>query len=138
MIKFRLKKGAQAPKRANIHAAGHDLHCIKGAKIPAGKSMIFETGVSFEIPAGHFGAIKGRSGLAFKSGLFAFEGTIDEDYRGEVGIMLYNTSGKDVEIKDGERIAQIVFQSYIAGIVPVAELPETERGESGFGSTGKD
>ena len=100
--------------------------------------ILVKTGIHVAIPKNHFGSIRDRSGLAFKSGLHTLGGVIDEGYRGEIGVVLVNMSSKDYEIKKNERIAQIILQPYSAvPIEHVEELEETERGEGGYGKSGK-
>jgi dUTP pyrophosphatase len=101
--------------------------------------MLVKTGLFLEIPEGFEGQVRPRSGLALKKGLTVLNspGTIDADYRGEVGVILINLSQEDFTIEDGERIAQVVFaQVEQAAWINVETLTETERGEGGFGSTG--
>lgn len=100
---------------------------------------LIKTGIFLEIPIGYEAQVRPRSGLAFKNGLTVLNapGTIDADYRGEIGVILVNLSQKPYVIEDGERIAQIVFARFEqAELVEVNELSETNRGAGGFGSTG--
>ena len=100
------------------------------------------TGLYFEIPKGIEGQVRARSGLSLKKGITLINGigTIDSDYRGELGILVVNLSNEPVTIKDGDRIAQIVFMAYeVADWIQVDSLDalsKTERGEGGFGHTG--
>ena len=101
--------------------------------------VLVKTGLFFEIPEGYEAQVRQRSGLALKKGITVLNapGTIDADYRGEVGVILINLSQEDFTIEDGERIAQVVFaQVEQAAWINVETLTETERGEGGFGSTG--
>ena len=96
-----------------------------------------KTGVSFEMSEGLAGLIWPRSGLSVKKGLDVLAGVIDSGYRGEVMVCLYNTSDEDVEIKRGDRIAQIIFQEVpLVSLIESDELEASQRGSSGFGSTG--
>lgn len=119
--------------RANLEEA-KTLKPLERAMIP--------TGLFFEIPKGIEGQVRARSGLSLKKGITLINGigTIDSDYRGELGILIVNLSDETVTIEDGDRIAQIVFMAYeVAHWVQVEsldELSETERGEGGFGHTG--
>ena len=100
---------------------------------------LIPTGLFLEIPEGIECQVRPRSGLAFKKGITVLNapGTIDADYRGEVGVILINLSNEDFVVEDGERIAQLVFAEYKqAQWVETTVLTETERGEGGFGSTG--
>ncbi len=101
---------------------------------------LFKTGLYLEIPVGMEAQVRPRSGLAYKHGLTVLNspGTIDADYRGEVGVILANLSNEEVKIEKGERIAQLVFAKFEQiNWEETKELSETERGEGGFGSTGK-
>ena len=119
--------------RANLEEA-KTLKPLERAMIP--------TGLFFEIPKGIEGQVRARSGLSLKKGITLINGigTIDSDYRGELGILVVNLSDEAVTIEDGDRIAQMVFMAYeVAHWVQVEnldELSETERGEGGFGHTG--
>ncbi|WP_068458084.1 dUTP diphosphatase [Aedoeadaptatus pacaensis] len=125
-------------------SCGMDLRAnLEESKIlkPLERAMI-PTGLFFEIPKGIEGQVRARSGLSLKKGITLINGigTIDSDYRGELGILVVNLSDEEVTIEDGDRIAQMVFMAYeVAHWVQVEsldELSETERGEGGFGHTG--
>lgn len=107
---------------------------------PGGRCLI-PTGLFVALPAGYEAQIRPRSGLALKQGITVLNspGTIDADYRGEIGIILINTSNSPVRISDGERIAQMVIAKHevVSSWLVVDELPETDRGEGGFGHTGQ-
>lgn len=123
------------------HDAGADLKSCEDTTIPANGSTLVHTGVYAAIPRNHVGLICPRSGLALKQGLTVLNapGIIDSNYRGELCVILHNTSEKAVEITAGQRIAQLVITPVAhAEMIPVSQLPEdTERGENGFGSTGE-
>ena len=129
------------PEYATILSAGLDLKANLSESIllkPLQRSLI-PTGLFIELPEGFEAQIRPRSGLAFKHGLTVLNspGTIDADYRGEVGVILINLSNEDFLIEDGERIAQLVFAKHKQAKFKVVEsLSETDRGEGGFGSTG--
>jgi dUTP pyrophosphatase len=128
---------ATVPKRQTEGAAGFDLCSFSDNKIPPRSSVIISTGVSVAIPNGFYGRVAGRSSLAFNHDVTAFEGTIDEDYRGELKVKLFNHSDKEFCIKPGERVAQLIIQKYVIPFVSVVKsLPSSERGFGGFGSTG--
>ena len=137
----KLRDGARVPEFQTAGAAGADLHACLDATMtlePMGRAMI-PLGFSMEIPAGMEAQIRARSGLAIKHGVTLINGigTIDADYRGEVGVLLVNLGSEPFEIKNGDRIAQMVFARFEAPKIEVAsELSSTERGEGGFGSTG--
>lgn len=101
---------------------------------------LIKTGLFVELPKGTEAQVRPRSGLALKKGISVLNspGTIDADYRGEIGIILINLSNETFEVNQGDRIAQLVFASYQqAQFIEVEQLSETQRGEGGFGSTGK-
>lgn len=128
------------PVYAKPGDAGADLRCTKDAIIPAGQRMLLPTGVSIALPAGYVGLVHPRSGLAAKHGITVLNapGTVDSAYRGEILVTLLNTSDVPFEIARGDRIAQLVIQQYeTARFIEVETLPGTERGDAGFGSTGK-
>ena len=128
-----------APKRGSTGAAGWDIYSPYETYILPGTYKTVPTGIAMEIPEGYFGAIYPRSGLASKKGLRLSNcvGVIDEDYRGEVGVPLYNDSPETQYIQAGERIAQLIIQPYMTiEFSEVEELSDTTRGEGGFGSTG--
>ena len=105
---------------------------------PLGRTLV-KTGIFIEIPEGYEAQVRPRSGLALKKGITVLNspGTIDADYRGEIGVILINLSNEDFVIENGERIAQLVFSSVEqAQWIEVEILSETNRGEGGFGSTG--
>lgn len=102
-----------------------------------GERVLVKSGISMAIPKGHWGNIRGRSGLALNHGIQILGGVIDESYRGELGIIVVNTSKKPYQIKKNERIAQMIIQPYTKVSIEHHEtLDETKRGE-GFGSSGK-
>lgn len=105
--------------------------------INPGERVLIGTGLAFSIPEGYEMQIRDRSGLSLRRGLKVFNspGTIDSDYRGEVGIILWNTTRKPIEILRGERIAQAIISKVEKVEWELANLEETERGEGGFGST---
>ena len=125
-------------------SAGMDIRANfpngEGVTLATGARALIPTGLKFEIPAGYEVQVRPRSGLALKQGvtLVNAPGTIDSDYRGEVGMILINHGNEPFRIAHGERVAQIVFaQVTRCEIVEVASLSTTERGAGGFGSTGK-
>lgn len=102
--------------------------------------MLLPTGVSIALPDGYVGLVHPRSGLAAKHGITVLNapGTVDAGYRGEILVTLLNTSSDDFEVKRGDRIAQLVIQRFEkAKFIVVDELPESDRGETGFGSSGR-
>lgn len=139
MIKFKkLNDQATLPTRSTHGAAGFDLAfsglpCV----LPAGCHNIFETGISMEIEKGKVGIIKPRSGLAAKYGIDILAGVIDADYRGEIKVILINHGKLDFRISHGDRIAQLVVISHDINAMQVEHTTDTQRGQSGFGSTGR-
>ena len=148
---------ALPPKRSSEGAAGYDLHaflptklipvqCVTNPQASAPKLMDhippfhrarISTGVSFAIPKGWYGRIAGRSGLAWKNGLDIMAGVIDSDSRRYIDVILLNLSPYPFTIQSGDRIAQIIFE--LAGepdLIVVNSLDTTQRGQSGYGSTG--
>jgi dUTP pyrophosphatase len=106
---------------------------------PGGRELV-PTGVAIALPAGYVGLVHPRSGLALKHGVTVLNapGTIDAGYRGEIMVTLYNSSSEAFEIEAGDRIAQLLIQSVEqARFIQVEKLPESSRGQAGFGSTGK-
>lgn len=136
MMKIKLDPGAYMPERAHVLDAGLDLRTPVDVVIPAGGSAVVDTGVHVAIPMGYVGMLKSKSGLNIKNGITS-EGVIDAGYTGAIVAKLYNNGDDDKELKAGQKVTQLV-------IIPIATpelelvtvLPETERGENGFGSTG--
>ena len=137
----KLKDNAVVPTRGSKCAAGADLYSAENdLYIEDRQTVMIGTGIAMEIPEGYVGLVYARSGLACKEGLAPANkvGVIDSDYRGEIKVALYNQSGQKKLVKNGERIAQIVIAPFLAPeFTEVSELDETDRGEGGFGSTGK-
>ena len=129
------------PKYETSLSAGIDLRANLDAPLilkPLERALI-KTGLFIALPAGYEAQVRPRSGLAFKNGLTVLNspGTIDADYRGEIGVILVNLSNDNFTVNDGERIAQLVVAKHEqAEFVEVDELNETSRGAGGFGSTG--
>jgi dUTP pyrophosphatase len=108
--------------------------------VPAQSRVLVPTGVSIALPNGYVGLVHPRSGLAAKHGITVLNtpGTIDAGYRGEIMVILYNSSDTDFEIAVGDRIAQLLIQSVEKAVfTSVEKLPDSERGETGFGSSGR-
>ena len=136
----RQRKGAILPRYQTEGAAGFDLHSAEESELKPGEFRMFDTGWSVAIPKGYEMQIRPRSGLALKHGVTVLNapGTIDSDYRGPLKVILINHGKNTFRVQVGERIAQGV-------IAPVAHLtfcettalPESDRGENGFGSTGR-
>ncbi len=138
LIISKLNDAAPVPTKGSSRAAGYDLSSLEDYVLRPGERKLFKTGLSFEIPTGMYGRIAPRSGLAFKSGVDVMAGVIDEDYRGEIGVILINLGQESKEFKIGDKIAQIIFEFYNdLDIVESWNLQSTERGTGGFGSTDK-
>jgi len=127
------------PSIGNPGDAGYDLRSAENAVVPARSRHTVNTGVSIALPAGYVALVHPRSGLAAKHGITVLNapGTVDAGYRGQMLITLVNHSDEDFEISRGDRIAQMLFQKFeSARFVHVTELPGSQRGSAGFGSTG--
>ena len=139
-IKIKKIKNGKLPEYKTDGSAGADCYArINSGRLvlKPGERTTIPLGFAVELPIGYEMEIRGRSGLASKNGIEVFQGTIDSDYRGEVGAIIRNTDDKDFEIKPFDRIAQAVISPVIkSNWIEVDELSETERGEGGFGSTG--
>lgn len=136
---MKLHPKAKAPKVATPGDAGADLHALEGGVIPARSHAAVGTGIAIELEPGTVGLVHPRSGLAAKNGITVLNapGTIDSGYRGEVKVLLLNTTDKDFEYGAGDRIAQLVVQEYLEpAFTEVAVLSDSERGAGGFGHTG--
>ncbi len=141
ITKLKNADGIPLPHYQTKHAAGVDLYAaVEGdIVIDAGKWVLVPTGIALAIPEGYEGQVRPRSGLALKHGIGMLNGpgTIDADYRGEVGIILFNFSDRPFTVRRGDRIAQLVFAKLSkAKFESVEQLSETARGAGGFGHTG--
>ncbi len=130
------------PTYATVSSAGLDLKAVLDASITLGplERKIIGTGLKIALPEGYEAQVRPRSGLAAKHGITVLNapGTIDADYRGEIGVILVNLSNDAFTIQPGERIAQLVVAQYSqVSWQPTINMEETDRGEGGFGSTGK-
>ena len=128
------------PTYAKPGDAGADLKSTEDHVIPSGERQLVKTGVKIAMPDGFVGLVHPRSGLAAKNGITVLNtpGTIDAGYRGEIMVTLLNTSNESFEVRRGDRIAQLLFQKVErAEFIAVSQLPESARGDGGFGSSGK-
>lgn len=136
----RLDQGMQLPQYSNPGDAGLDLRSSVDLTLQPGERALVPTGLAIAIPHGFVGLVHPRSGLAIKHGISMVNtpGTIDSGYRGEISVILINHDRKEeFHISRGDRIAQLVIQSVeSAELVEVSELPSSERGKGGFGSSG--
>ena len=139
-MRIKLDEGAITPTRAHPTDAGLDLYARETKVIPARWSAKFDTGVHIELPHGTVGMLKSKSGLNVKYGIVS-EGVIDVGYTGSIVAKLYNLSDKPYKVNAGDKITQLVIMPYVApdlgGIEIVDELDATDRGDNGFGSSGK-
>jgi dUTP pyrophosphatase len=153
----RLTATAQLPTYGSAGAAGLDLYVDFGSApgdahtaderfsvtedfsiLKPGQRRLLKTGISIAVPPGHYGRVAPRSGLASKQGIDVLAGVIDEDYRGEVGVILINLGATDVRIAHGDRVAQLIIEQYTPVlVVDSSSLEDTNRGAGAFGSTGK-
>ncbi|AVK75409.1 dCTP deaminase [Pandoravirus quercus] len=133
----RMHDDAKLPRRGTSGAAGYDLWAIETTTVPARGRAQVPIGLSIAIPAGYYGRVAPRSSMA-RDGIDVGAGVLDADYRGEVGVMLFNHTDADYVIDGGARIAQLLIEK-IAHPEPVwvDSLDDTERGTGGFGSTGR-
>ena len=137
-------EGLALPAYQSAHAAGLDLLAAVPEAAPMmlapGQYALVPTGLTIALPPGYEAQVRPRSGLAAKHGVTVLNspGTIDADYRGEIGVLLINHGAAPFPIRRGERIAQMVIASVVqAELVPVVSLSATDRGSGGFGSTGR-
>ena len=136
-MKIMLDEGAIMPTRGHETDAGLDLYARETQVVPAKESATFDTGVHIELPTFTTGFLKSKSGLNVKHGLTS-EGVIDEGYTGSIVVKLYNHSGYDYTVNKGDKISQLVILPiFTPELELVDRLEETERGNGGFGSTGK-
>lgn len=134
----KLRENAKLPVRGKPGSAGLDLCSVEEKTIYPGEKEIISTGISIEMPEGYTGLIWPRSGLAANHAIDVLAGHVDPDYRGEIMVVLINHGKASFKVDVGDRIAQLLIQPY-AHIDPVEAnyLGKTERGEGGFGSTGR-
>jgi len=140
LVVSKLSDTAIVPKRGSAYAAGLDLYTPTSGVVDPGKRLLVKLDIAIELPPGTFGHILPRSGLALKNGIHIGAGVIDEDYRGNVGVLLFNLGEEPYVFNAGDRIAQLVVKPYVR--VNVFEndanaLSESQRGSGGFGSSGK-
>ena len=132
-----LSSKGKAPTRGSAFAAGYDIYSSQNTTVPARGRAMVETDISIAVPEGTYGRVAPRSGLAAKHSIDTGAGVIDADYRGPVKVILFNFSEVDFEIKEGDRIAQLILERiYNPEVLVVEKLPESVRGAGGFGSTG--
>ena len=132
-----LDNGAKMPEKAHETDAGYDLYAREMNYVPARGSAVFDTGVHVEIPVGYVGFLKSKSGLNVKRGITS-EGVIDAGYTGSIVVKLYNHTDEAYMVYKGDKISQLVILPIMTDALEVVEsLTETERGNNGFGSSGR-
>ena len=142
MITVKVKKvkdNAIVPKYAQHGDAGVDLYAAEDYTLQPGERTVVATGIAIAIPRGYEAQVRPKSGRAAKEGLSVVNspGTIDADYRGEVGVIAINLGNEAIKIEQGQKVAQMVFNQVEEALFEeVKELEETKRGDGGFGSTG--
>lgn len=136
-MKVRLDNGAYMPERAHATDAGADLKTPHDVTVLPNSSVVIDTGVHIALPPNTVGMLKSKSGLNVKHGITS-EGVIDVGYTGSIRVKLYNHSDKAYELKAGDKISQLVVMPILTpSFELVDELEKTERGDGGFGSTGR-
>jgi dUTP pyrophosphatase len=133
----KLHPQAILPRLAIDGAAGYDLATCYTFTLPARSRLIISLGLALAIPPNYSASIRSRSGLMFKQGVFCFHGLIDSSYRGEVKLLLVNSSDEDVTFNEGDRVAQMTVDHVPPTVFTlVEELPDNVQNHTGFGSTG--
>ena len=133
-----LNDDATVPSRGSSGAVGYDMACIEDFLLDTQSYVLVSTGIAIQLPTGVYGRVAPRSGLTVKHGVHIGAGVIDPDYMGEIKVAMFNLGLKPVEFKKGDRIAQLILERCeVPDVIQVDELVTTQRGEGGFGSTGK-
>lgn len=134
----KLSDKAKIPSQGSKYAAGYDLYAAEEVLVNTMGRKLVKTNISISIPEGYYGRIAPRSGLAYKNGIDVLAGVIDSDYRGDIGVILFNTDHNlDFEVNVGDRIAQIIIEKcHSVNWETVETLDATVRSEGGFGSSG--
>lgn len=137
-LKIIIDKGAYIPERAHDADAGFDIKTPKACRVARKGSTIIDSGVHVDIPRGHVGMLKSKSGLNTKHGIVS-EGVIDSGYTGSIKVKLYNHGEESYNFNKGDKITQLVIMpiANISNIALVDKFNDSERGNNGFGSTGK-
>lgn len=134
----KLSENATIPARASLGAAGYDLSSAEAITVPARGRALVRTDIALMLPDGCYARVAPRSSLALRHGIDVGAGVVDADYRGNVGVLLFNHSDADYQVLVGDRIAQLVLEKIATPrIAEVFSLDSTERGCAGFGSTGR-
>ena len=136
-MRFIVDEGAFVPTRAHKTDAGLDLYAMEDKIVPLKGSAVFDTGVHVELPEGTVGFLKSKSGLNVKYGITS-EGVIDSGYTGSIRVKLYNNTTQHYHVRRGDKISQLVILPILTPDVEVVEeFSETDRGDNGFGSSGR-
>lgn len=137
-MKIVLDEGAYMPEKAHRADAGYDLRTPKRVVLRRGENVTIDTGVHMQIPDGWFGQMFSKSGLNTKKNIVSLGGTIDSGFTGSVDVTLYNFGNEDYVFETGDKIVQIVFMPCGSfSMTQVDELEDTDRGDKGFGSSGR-
>jgi len=139
VLKFeKTHESAKLPTKNNVSDTGYDVYSVEDVLIPARGSAVVGVGLKFaHIPEGYWVKVESRSGMGFKHGIHAHPGIIDNGYRGDAGIKLYNNTDVNYAVKAGDRIAQFVVYMNFPMAVEWGKAEQSDRGDKGFGSSGK-
>ena len=133
----KLDQNATLPTRGSGGAVGYDLYSTDEVVVPPTHRALIGTGIAAVLPVGVYGRVAPRSGLAVKHGIQVGAGVVDPDYTGEIKVVLFNHGDKDFEVRKGDRIAQLILERCeTPSVEEVGVIDETQRGSTGFGSTG--
>uniref|UniRef100_A0A0X3PC36 Deoxyuridine 5'-triphosphate nucleotidohydrolase n=1 Tax=Schistocephalus solidus TaxID=70667 RepID=A0A0X3PC36_SCHSO len=133
----KLSANATTPTRGSELAAGYDLYSAHDCSIPSKGRALVKTDIQIALPDGCYGRVAPRSGLALKHGIDVGAGVVDQDYRGNIGVVLFNFGDEEFQVRKGDRIAQLVCEKiFLPKLVEQDQLDETARGANGYGSTG--
>lgn len=131
-----LSENAHAPQRATSGAAGYDLRSAQNYILRKNNKILVKTDICVKLPTGCYGRIAGRSGLALNNSILVGAGVIDNDYTGNLAVILFNLSDSDFYIKKGDKIAQLICEKiFTPEVTELKHVEATERGDRGFGST---
>ena len=134
----KLSEPATIPTRGSESAAGWDLYASQECVVPARGKALVSTDIAIAVPVGYYGRVAPRSGMAWKKHTDIGAGVIDSDYRGPIGVVLFNHADEVLQIKTGDRVAQLIIEQIsTAPLTEVENLDDTVRGEDGYGSTGR-
>lgn len=133
-----LDDGAYMPEKAHRDDAGYDLRTPKRVVVHRGSSAVIDTGVHIEIPSGMYGKLESKSGLNVNHSVVSHGGVIDSGYTGSIKAKMYNHGGNDYVFEKGDKVVQIIFHRFESPKIVLTDVfADTERGDNGFGSSGK-